>query len=481
MIPLYTHFLSPEDYGTLEILDLVSYLVGLFLAMGIAQSLFRFYYEFEEQEKRDQVISVSMITLWGVTIVILISLLYFSRGISTLVFNSNEYFRMLNLVFIALVLNLNSEVPLGVLRIKQKSVQYVTINIIRLIFSLGLNILFIVKYGMGVIGILYSGLIVSFLTCLYVTFYILRRIKLTYSFSLISAIFKYALPIMWSWLGMFILHFGDRFIIQRLLSLSDVGIYSLAYKFGYMPNYLILYPFMMIWSPKRFDLLKEPNAKDIYSTIFTYFMFAQIFAGLGVIVLIKDVIALMSASQFHEAYKYVPVILLGYICFGIFEYVQFGIHVSKKTRVLAIFTLITAGINVGLNLLLMPILGLWAAALITFFSWAFLTVCIYFPSQKHYHIPYEFIRLSKMVGTAVILYIFAYLVNPSSMVISIILKFFIASLFPFVLYLIKFYKPNELAKIFEIKRYIYDFWKNKRGSILSEAKNIIFRRNKRIK
>jgi O-antigen/teichoic acid export membrane protein len=62
LIPLYTHYLTPADYGTLELLDLTSYIIGMLAAMGISNSVMRFYYEFSEQEMKDQVISVALIT-----------------------------------------------------------------------------------------------------------------------------------------------------------------------------------------------------------------------------------------------------------------------------------------------------------------------------------------------------------------------------------------------------------------------------------
>ena len=54
LIPLYTHYLTPADYGTLELLDLTSYIVGMLAAMGVSNSVVRFYYEFSDQEKKDQ-------------------------------------------------------------------------------------------------------------------------------------------------------------------------------------------------------------------------------------------------------------------------------------------------------------------------------------------------------------------------------------------------------------------------------------------
>lgn len=447
LIPLYTHYLTPSDYGTLELLDLTSYIIGLFLAMGIAQSVVRFYYEFESKEKRHQVISVALISLWIVSAIVLAILFFNSRFISNLVFKSGDYYHMFNIIFITMVVGLSNEIPLTVLRIEEKSGLYVIISISKLTISLTLNILLIVKFHMGIMGILYSNLVTSIIMGSLITIFTLKYVKLTYSFSLLRSMLSYGIPLMWSWFGMFVLNFGDRFLLQRLTSLGDVGIYSLAYKFGMLPNVLVLSPFLMIWAPKRFDLLKEPNAKDIYSKVFTYFLFIEIFVGLGIAVLIKEIVHIMADAQFSDAYKYVPAILLAYIANGVYLYVQFGVHLEKKTKYLAYATLIGAALNVGGNLLLIPRIGVWGAALTTFISFGFLMAYIYFPSQRLYRIDYEKRRILQMVLTAAAIYIITVFIPVESLFISLAIKVVILLTFPFILYFMKFYSDEELSRI----------------------------------
>jgi len=463
MIPLYTHYLTPSDYGTLELLDLTTYVVALFLAMGISQSVVRFYYEYEDVEKKKQVISVALITIWTASVIALAFLTIFAKQISIVVFRSPDYFRLFNIIFVTLVIGLSNEIPLTVMRIEQKSVLFVSISLTKLVLTLSLNILFIVKFKMGVLGILVSGLISASIAGLFLLIYTLRRVKLSYSFSLLSNMLKYSLPLMWSWFGMFVLNYGDRFLLQRLTTLSDVGIYSLAYKFGILPNVLILSPFLMIWAPKRFDLLKEPNAQSIYSVIFTYFMFLELYIGLGIGVLIKDVLKIVADPSFHQAYQYVILIVMAYIIYGAYIYVQFGIHVEKRTKHLAFATLIGAGINVLANFLLIPRINVWGAALSTFIAFTFLLIYIYVPSQKLYHVPYEIARLVKMTVVAAVLYVIAHFINPENIVLSLIVKFSIAFSFPLVLYLTRFYTSRELAKLSEIRKQVCNLFKAKLG------------------
>ncbi|MFZ5979890.1 MAG: lipopolysaccharide biosynthesis protein [Candidatus Zixiibacteriota bacterium] len=461
LIPVYTHYLTTEEYGTLELLDLTSYIIGLLLAMGIAQSVVRYYYEYEDQTRKNQVISVAMLTIWAVSIGVLFVLFSFSGNISNLVFKSPDYSHLLNIIFITMVINLSNEIPTTLLRIQQRSVFFVLVSLARLTLNLTLNIVFIVHYGLGVEGILYGGLIANAAAGVFLTIFTLRQCGVTYSLDIAFSMLKYGLPLVGSWFGMFVLNFGDRFLLQRLTSLSDVGIYSLAYKFGMLPNLMVLTPFQRIWAPKQFEIVREPDARPTYALVFSYFIFFQLFIGLGILVLIRDVIFIIADAEYHSAYQYVALILLSYIFYGAYSFTQFGILLKKKTKYLGINALIGAVLNVGLNLLLIPRLKIWGAAIATICSFAFLFISIFPIAQSLYRIPYEYPRLLKMVLTAAGLYFVAFFVNPAGIALSIIIKFLIALCYPPILYLIGFFTREEKDKARELALWVSGLLKKK--------------------
>jgi len=96
---------------------------------------------------------------------------------------------------------------------------------------------------------------------------------------------------------------------------------------------------------------------------------------------------------------------------------------------------------------------------------SFLVLLIYthIISQRFYHVPYEYGRLAKMALIALAMFIIAGLINPGNIALSMIVKFLIAFSFPFVLYIFKFYRPEELAKLSQVRGQIYDLVKAKIG------------------
>lgn len=450
LIPVYTHYLVTSEYGTLELLELTTYIAGMFLALGISQSVMRFYYDSEDPSERQEVVSTALFSIWVVSLFAVIWFILFAEDVSILVFKSTDNADLFRLVFLTLMFSLASEVPLSFIRAQQKSVLYTIISISRLALSLGLNILFIVGLGWGIRGIIISGLITNGITSIFLSFYTIKQTGFSLSLEKLKEMVKYGVPYIPGGVGMFVLNFMDRFFLQRFTSLSEVGIYSLGYKFGMIVNPLVTDPFFAIWRPKMFELAKRDDAKDIYSMMFTYFLFLEIFLALGISVLIKDVLKIISNPEYHSAYKVVPFILLSYILWGGYFHVQVGILLKKKTQNIAYIVAISALANLLLNFSLIPRFGVWGAALSTLASFGIMFILNYIISSRIYYVRYQFTRIFKLLALAVGLYLISLGINMGSLFTSLLVKTPLVLSFPFLLFLVRFYTPEEIQKIKEI-------------------------------
>jgi O-antigen/teichoic acid export membrane protein len=393
LIPLYTHYLSPEQYGTLDLLDLTSYIIGLFLAMGLAEAISRFYYD----EDSDQVISAALGTILLACFIALLFLIPGANRISVIVFGESSFARLFKIVFLTMSANLLADLPMTVFRIRERSLLVTGVNLVRLSLSLSLNILFLVRFGMGVEGVLYSGLITATLSGIVMNILLLRTIRLRWDRAIWVKMARYGAPLIGSWAGMFVLNFADRFMLQRLSGLEDVGIYALAYKFGMLPNVLLTGPFMMIWGPKRFQLANAGESSRTYGRIFTYYLGLQVLVVVGIAATIAPAIKIVANPRYHEAHLYVLPVLLGYVAYGMYRYTQFGILLKQRTAVLGVFALICGVVNVGLNAWAIPRWGAAGAAWTTLASFLLLLILVTPMAQRLYRIPFELGRVAQLV------------------------------------------------------------------------------------
>ena len=461
LLPLYTHYLSTSEYGTLDLLELTTYIIGMFLAAGISHSLLRFYYDSEDPERRKLVVSTSLISISVVSLLGFVILSLSASSISELVFKNQDYITLFRLVFLSLMFSLISEIPLSLFRAQQRSVLYTIISLIRLVLTLSLNILFIVGFKWGIKGIILSSLCIQALSGVVLTSMILKQVGLKFSVPIFKEMLKYGIPLIPEGAGYFVLNFADRFILQRFTNLSEVGLYSLGYKFGMIISPMITDPFLSIWRPKMFETSKREDAKNLYSVMFTYFMFVEIFAGLFISILIIDALKIISSPEFYSCYKIVPLISFSYILMAGYFFVQMGLLQRKKTKHVAYIVLVAAGINVGLNLLLVPRLGMWGSAISTILSFIVLFIFNYAVSNTIYYIKYQYLRLAKMLVLAVSLYFLASAINIDSFILSISTRTIIALSFPLLLYVLRFYTPEEIQKIKNIIARVLNSFRSK--------------------
>ena len=447
LLPLYTHYLSTSEYGTLELLELTTYIVGMFMAAGISHSLLRFYYDTDVPEEKDIVASTALISIWVFSTLGFIILALTSNTISNLVFSSNDYTELFRLVFLGMMFSLIGEIPLSLFRAQQKSTLYTVISLIKLIINLCLNIVLIVKYDMGIRGIIISSLTTHALTCIVFSIYTIKKTGLHFSYPKFKEMLIYGLPLIPEGVGQFVLIFVDRFILQRFTTLSNVGIYSLGYKFGMIISPMITDPFLSIWRPKMFELANKENAKNFFETMFTYFIFIQIYFGLSISVLIIDALKIISNPEYYSAYKIVPFISFSYILSGAYYFMQMGLLLKKKTKHFTYIVLVIAAINTGLNFLLIPIIGIWGAVFSTTISYLLLVIFIYVISSKIYYLKYQYLRIFKLFAAAAIIYLLAYYIKIDSLVVSVSIKILLLVSYPFILYIMGFYISEEINKL----------------------------------
>ena len=156
MLPVYTHYLSPLDYGVLEILDLSMSLLGMFLNMGMTAALLRFYGAARSPEEKNKVVSTALIFVTGTGILMFALALGLVRPVSALLFGPGVPSSYLLLSFSSFVLGYISELPRGYVIALEASGTFVAMDTVSLLAMLTLNVVFVVVLKMGVAGILWE-------------------------------------------------------------------------------------------------------------------------------------------------------------------------------------------------------------------------------------------------------------------------------------------------------------------------------------
>jgi len=447
LLPVYTRFLTPHDYGIKELVGLVTDVIGVLIATAISGAIYRFYFEYDDDKNRNEVISSAIITIGGFGLLALVFLSFATKTMARYILDSPSLYYFFLISFASLWFQSLNNIGYNYLRANQQSLKFIKLSFIKLILALLLNIYLVCFVKIGVLGVLISTLISSIIICSVMIIPICRKTGLHFSLIKIKEMLKYGLPMIPSQLGAFMVHLSDRFFIKGYCSIADAGLYSLGYRFGALPSSFISDPFNQTWLPRRFELYKEENSEKIFGQIFTYFLVLMFFAGFVISVLIKDILMIMSNSSFWSAYKIVPVIVLATTIFSFHNHLNMGILISKKTKYLAYINFSNGILILALNFLLIPRYGVFGAAYATLFAFIYKICLTYYFSSRFYKIHFELVRISKIILAAALIYGSSFFINHSSVYISISVKTGLVLLYPAVLLLFNFPTKEEKEKV----------------------------------
>ncbi len=405
LLPLYTRYLAPADYGVLQTVEVSSGLIGIVVTMGIARALSRFYYESEIQAERDRVVTTTYATYAVMAGLCALPLYLASGPLGRLLLDSQDYGSYFQVSFVTLLLGGSIDIGMMYLRLIKKPVIFVSVTTARLLLLIALNIFFVVEAKLAVLGILYSSLIVTSLFAVGLTIMILVRTGLGFSKRAAVAILKYGLPMIPSGMAAATVKQSDKYFVLGLLSVADMGIYALALKIGNALHNLLTVPFNTVYIPRRFELMKREEAGAIYSKIFTYYVFSAGFLGLALSVLIPEILHVMVTPAFFQAKDLVPLVVLSMLILGCQYHFDFGILYAKKTKYLAYINLVSAAIQVGFNYVLIRRYGMVGGVYSAIVALGIQALLLFLVSRRSFRIDYELGRVGRYVALAVAFYL----------------------------------------------------------------------------
>jgi O-antigen/teichoic acid export membrane protein len=446
LIPVYTRYLTPADYGVLALVATFSRILFVFLNMGQSTALFRFYYDHDEPEARDRVIAGS---LW---IVLLISLpmaafaLLSARPMAALLFGDRTLYSLLVIGILTMACRVLLRLPFAVLRAKGRDVRYATWTILRTGLSAVLAIVFVVGAHMGVRGVLLSALIAEAVVVVLLLPMIAGTLRNGWAGEEMRGQLSFGLALVPAGLAGFVLDLSDRFFLKHYASLEEVGLYALGYRFGEIILFLVT-AINLAWPQFVFSNRRSENAPQLYAYATTYYFGGILFAVLCLSMLAPELIALMATPAFHGAAIVVPLIAASVLCQGLCSVATIGITLQKRPIIRSVAVVATSLLNIGLNFLLIPRYGIMGAAWATLISFIVQATLLVSVALRYYPIPYEWRRLAQILCAAAIPYAATTLLPDATALPTTGMKLALLTMFPAVLWMLGFFRTVELAHI----------------------------------
>jgi O-antigen/teichoic acid export membrane protein len=393
LLPLFTSVLTPEDYGIVALISLIGIAMSGLLTLGTGNSMSLLYFKQEDLSKRPTIIwtTVVLMTLNGL---LWYSLLWLIAPIvSELMFKTAEYANLIRLTFLGSVLVAITNPWLLFLRMEELAKKYVVITVGGGLLTTAISVFLVLYMHLGVVGLLLAGTLGSAIMLGVAWLVVGREIGYKIDLNLLLPLVRIGFPSTFGLLAFLLIDYADRQMIERMLGLGDLGIYSVGYSFG-MVIMVAMTAFATAWPPFFMSYInKKDEARKVFAHVLTYYVL-----GFGSLVVLFFLVArpitlLMTAPNFHDAWVVVGLVAAGYALKGCYLILLPGIYFSSKLKWQSIIEWVAAIMNIGLNILLIPIYGILGAAIATFISYLSLPVLAWSITRSHLKVDYEWARI----------------------------------------------------------------------------------------
>ena len=455
LLPMYTRYLTPTDYGILSLLFTTGSVADILVRLGFGPAIFREVIYRESDER--QVESTALYFLIGESAIFLAIFLPFSPLLSRLIFGTPAYALWLSLILASSLLGIVDAIAMAKLRIRQRSSLYAILSVVMFLIGTLLNIYFVAILRWGVRGLVICSLVQAAISAAISLALLVSDLKPTFSMSILRRLLSFGIPLVPNGLSRLIMTYADRYFLLHYSSAAEVGLYSLGYNIAMVLN-LIVNAVQTAWPAQMFGIAKKPKPEKQLSRILTYYLVVLGFIGLGFSVLAHEVLMIMTTPRFHRAGVVVPLIVLSYVLSGIMYMTNSGLETRNKMRYLTPIIVASAALNLGLNYLLIPAWGMMGAASATFISYLFLTVAGTAVNLRLWFIPYEYDRIGKVAFVCGLIYTASLLIKLPNAWAGGFFKLLLLATYPLLLYVVRFYKEDELVRLQQILRSVRSRW-----------------------
>jgi O-antigen/teichoic acid export membrane protein len=432
-------------YGIWVQIGVTSSLLSLFAILGLSDAIIRFFAGEKDVNKIRRGFHSAFALVFLINLLMILIILFLSKPLAITFFGGEEAIPFVRLLcFIIPTAALNS-ISIEFFRAFQQMKKYSGFLMLQSILNV-LLISYAVLSGYSLLGALVALIIVNTFSLFLSFFFIHSQIGIGKpDLSVLKPYLAYCLPLIPTALSCWVVAISDRYVIAYFLGISSVGIYSAAYNIGFMIG-MFMSPIGITLLPTIFNLYENNKIEELKThlkyALKLYLMFA-IPSLFGLSILSRSLLLSLTTSEFVSAYLVVPIIAFGtifYICGGTISNVLAAL---KKTKVMMWVNIAGGSINLILNIILIPIIGITGAAISTLITFLFMGVVLGILSFRAIPFDIDFKFISKSIISALPMAFVVWKLNPFG-IVNILIAIVIAAIIYFgILVLLKGFTKEE--------------------------------------
>ncbi|MFC1998995.1 flippase [Chloroflexota bacterium] len=416
-LPILTKILPDSSlYGTWTLIFSTISMIAPIASLGLGLAMVRFLAAEKDLVKiREGFISIVFVVMCTGTIISLIFILcsdLFASSVLKDIGKSN----LVKLASFVVLTHILSGLSIFFFRTFRRMKLYSGLIIMKSATELGLMALFL-KLGWELSGIAIAVLISGALTITIALFIVIKRIGFSFpKFTELKIYLKYGLPLIFQNATLWIISSSDRYIIGAILDVDKVGIYSASYALANIMGHLLV-PLSMVLFPtisKSYDDGDIDSVKTHLKHSFKYLMMLSIPAAFGLSMIASPLVLILTKPEYASGWVIIPFIAAGLVFYNFHRMGLYIIHLEKKTYLLPWLLGISAVLNIGLNVVFIPLLGIMGAALASLIAYAVLGILTVIVAFRYMRFDLGAIFIIKSIAASALMSLVIWVLSPST-------------------------------------------------------------------
>ncbi|AQS95112.1 hypothetical protein BXQ17_13955 [Polaribacter sp. BM10] len=396
LLPVYAEYLTTEQYGILQSMQVLIAILSIFFTLATERSLFRIYYDYENEHKKKVFIGNSFFLIVFISTVMLGLMFLFKDLVSQIYLNIpfNPYYRLalFNAYFLAF-----SQIPLILYQINGQAKKFVILSISQFLVGVILILYFVLHVKLAAEGILSGQVIGNLIMLPFFLFIIYKNSNFKLDRKILKNILSFSIPMIPVLLSAWVLNMSNRIFIEKYVSLSEVGVFSFAFKIASI-GVVVLGAFNSAFNPVFYKIANDNKieSKLILKKYFNNYVIIITCICFCICFFSKEIILIFISKNYHRSIYLIPILVLPILINQIGSLYNLMIYQEKKTLSMMFVNLISLIISFVLNVYLIQNFQTYGAAWATVFSVMILTLMKYFLAKNNYFVSINY-RLAIVV------------------------------------------------------------------------------------
>lgn len=440
--PILTKNISLDDYGILNYINSIDIFIVAAGLLCLNTYYLVYYYKIGGENEQKKLLGNLSIFVIANYLIIAGLLFIFGPQLFRLIGSNVDFYPYIVIGIATAFFSMLTVLPSALYRVRETPAPLTILNVIRGFVVMAFTILSVYVFEPSAKNVLWARFAATAIFGLIFLFITFKNAVFTVDFKQLKHALAFSLPLVPASVATYLYSMFDKILIEKYLSLKELGLYSTAATLAFLLN-IVSYGAYKAFEPHFFKTYGSPGFDRSFEKVRDLLLFVVLTGGLFISGFSSEFLKIFSSPEYGTARYFVPILTIGAVASAMSLMYSTIVTAREKTKISAAITIVGALLAILLDIIFLRFWGIWAAAFISMFSFAFLC----YGNMLFSKVKVNHVKPLLGVGLAsVSMAMMTLLINVDNMFLSIVYKLVLISATVIILMLVMRVDIKELLK-----------------------------------